>query len=242
MLARIDSNGTVYYTQDGNQNVTAITGVTGAVKERYTYDVFGTPTIANAAGVTITTSAVGNRFLFTGREYISQIGLYDYRNRVYSPGLGRFLQTDPLRFEAGDINVYRYVGNGPVNGTDPMGLCKPFDPLGLAAGLLGLGSAFGKGIAAELAGSVAASADLLGAGLLGDVTAAVGLGADSLGIGLAGAGATIGGYAAAPIVGAIASGVAAGTAIGTIPLPSSLGGGNVQGWANRTADHWINGN
>ena len=111
-----------YYTQDGNGNVTTITDAGGDVQERYTYDVYGTPTIANAAGTTITTSAVGNRFLFTGREYISQIGLYDYRNRVYSPGLGRFLQTDPIRFNAGDVNICRYVGNGPVNWGDSFGL------------------------------------------------------------------------------------------------------------------------
>jgi len=50
------------------------------------------------------------------------IGIYDYRNRVYSPDLGRFIQTDPIRFDAGDGNIYRYVGNNPVNLIDPMGL------------------------------------------------------------------------------------------------------------------------
>jgi len=50
---------------------------------------------------------------------------YDYRNRVYSTTLGRFLQTDPIRFEAGDGNLYRYVGNGPSNEVDPEGLCYP---------------------------------------------------------------------------------------------------------------------
>jgi RHS repeat-associated protein len=113
--------GAAYYTQDGNGNVTTITDVNGNVQERYTYDVYGTPTIANAVGTTITTSAMGNRFLFTGREYISQIGLYDYRNRVYSPGLGRFLQTDSLRFDAGDVNIYRYCGNSPTDWNDPSG-------------------------------------------------------------------------------------------------------------------------
>ena len=123
LLAKISPTGAVYYTQDGNHNVTTITDGTRAVQERYTYDVYGAATITDAAGNVLTVSGVGNRFLFTGRELISEIGLYDYRNRVYSSSLGRFLQTDPIRFEAGDINIYRYVGNGPVNGTDPMGLC-----------------------------------------------------------------------------------------------------------------------
>lgn len=62
-----------------------------------------------------------NRFLFTGREWLSQLELYDYRNRMYSPDLGRFLQTDPIKFNAGDIDLYRYVFNDPVNATDPTG-------------------------------------------------------------------------------------------------------------------------
>jgi RHS repeat-associated protein len=122
MLARINPSGTVYYIQDGNQNVTALTDESGAVKERYSYDVYGTPSIFNASGLSLQVSGFQNRFLFTGREFISQIGLYDYRNRVYSPGLGRFLQTDPIRFDAGDVNIYRYVGNNPVNWVDPWGL------------------------------------------------------------------------------------------------------------------------
>jgi hypothetical protein len=29
---------------------------------------------------------------------------------------------DPIKFDAGDPNIFRYVGNDPVNGRDPMGL------------------------------------------------------------------------------------------------------------------------
>jgi uncharacterized protein RhaS with RHS repeats len=47
---------------------------------------------------------------------------YDYRNRVYSATLGRFLQTDPIRFEAGDGNLYRYVTNNPAQWRDAEGL------------------------------------------------------------------------------------------------------------------------
>ena len=58
--------------------------------------------------------------MFTGREYLSTIGIYDYRNRMYSPLIGRFLQTDPLGFDAGDNNIYRYFGNNPINGATLM--------------------------------------------------------------------------------------------------------------------------
>ena len=42
--------------------------------------------------------AAGNRFLFTGREWLKDLKVYDYRNRMYQPELGRFLQPDPQEF------------------------------------------------------------------------------------------------------------------------------------------------
>jgi len=50
------------------------------------------------------------------------MGLYHYRARAYSPKLGRFLQLDPIDFDGGDLNIYRYVGNNVLNWSDPFGL------------------------------------------------------------------------------------------------------------------------
>ncbi len=69
-------------------------------------------------------SIVGNRFLFTGREYDDETRLYSYRARHYDPELGRFIQRDPIG-EWGDAqnlgNGYSYAGNDPINRFDPTG-------------------------------------------------------------------------------------------------------------------------
>jgi uncharacterized protein RhaS with RHS repeats len=43
---------------------------------------------------------------------------------TYNPLLGRWMEEDPLGFEAGDANLYRYVSNDPTNLVDPTGLIE----------------------------------------------------------------------------------------------------------------------
>jgi len=66
---------------------------------------------------------VGNPYLFTGRRYDPETGLYYYRARYYDPEIGRFLQVDPIGY-AGGINLYGYCQNNPILFIDPWGLCK----------------------------------------------------------------------------------------------------------------------
>jgi RHS repeat-associated protein len=121
----VTPNRVLYYQQDHEGSVTHLTDANGALMEKYQYDAFGAPTIKNAAGTVIASTAYGNRFLFTGREYATTFGIYEYRARAYHPGLGRFTSEDPMGFAAGDYNLFRYCHNDPEDRTDPMGLDDP---------------------------------------------------------------------------------------------------------------------
>jgi RHS repeat-associated protein len=111
-----------YFHYDARGHCTLQTDAGGHIVEQYEYDAFGYPYFFDANGTNIGYSPWGNRFLFTGREWLKDLKLYDYRSRMYQPELGRFLQPDPKHFAAGDYNLYRYCHNDPVNRTDPFGL------------------------------------------------------------------------------------------------------------------------
>ena len=82
-------------------------------------------------------------------------GLYDYRARIYSPTLGRFLQPDPAGYVAG-TNLYAYVNNDPLDNTDPSGQVKDAVTQGLSYAynnplqVAGIGLAIGATIVAPL--------------------------------------------------------------------------------------------
>jgi RHS repeat-associated protein len=122
ILVRSDGSNDRYLHHDGLGSVVAITGGAGSAVESYSYDVYGTVAAYDSGGDPLPSPASWSRFLYTGREWLEAAGVYDYRNRQYSADLGRFLQVDPIRFMGGDINLYVYVGNSPVDYDDPSGL------------------------------------------------------------------------------------------------------------------------
>ncbi len=63
----------------------------------------------------------GSRYRYTGQIALPEVALYYYKARVYDPGLGRFLQTDPASYPAG-LNLYAYAANDPANLLDSSGL------------------------------------------------------------------------------------------------------------------------
>src|SRR5690349_4362348 len=65
----------------------------------------------------------GVRYCVPGiaQMWLPDLGMYYYKARIYSPTLGRFLQTDPSGLQGG-MNIYGYVGNNPISTTDPDGM------------------------------------------------------------------------------------------------------------------------
>jgi RHS repeat-associated protein len=78
------------------------------------FDAFGKETPSTPAGLD---SIMG----FTGKPLDHDTGLQNNINRWYEAGTGKWLSEDPIGFKARDVNLYRYVGNGPMNATDPSG-------------------------------------------------------------------------------------------------------------------------
>lgn len=118
-LAMLRSSTTSYYERDGLGSVTSLSNGAGAIANNYTYDSFGNPAAS--------TGTILNSFRYTGREFDTATNLYYYRARYYDPNIGRFISEDPIRFKGG-VNFYAYVGNNPLNLTDPSGLCPQQQP------------------------------------------------------------------------------------------------------------------
>jgi RHS repeat-associated protein len=140
-----------YYTIRDHQNtVWALVNGSGIVVESYDYDAWGRVLAVRAGdGTELARSAVGNRYLFQGREYSWDTGLYYFRARWYDPVTGRWLSPDPIGISGG-MNQYAFCGNSPVNFVDPLGLAAG-NPYGTAdaAAIAALSDAIPLSVAAH---------------------------------------------------------------------------------------------
>ncbi len=103
-----------YYHTDGLGSIVALTDSGKNLVQRYNYESFGLPMTLDPN--------FEQPYAFTGREWDREIGLYYYRARYNDPMEGRFISKDPIGFAGGDVNLYGYVQNNPVNYIDSYGL------------------------------------------------------------------------------------------------------------------------
>jgi RHS repeat-associated protein len=138
-----------YAFGSGPNDVLNQINVTGSTRATYIPDVQGSivasldassGTLAKAGYQTYGESSVtSGTFRYTGARIDAETnGLFDFRARIYSPLLGRFMQVDSIG-AAGGINLYAYVGNDPLNLIDPFGL-MPSLPANALAGDTSAGS------------------------------------------------------------------------------------------------------
>jgi RHS repeat-associated protein len=131
IVARDDDTGTdgtldrsLYYVQDANWNVVTLADDDAEAVERYLYDPYGVPSVFDGSWGSLSGSAFANQVLYTGRWWVAGTYSHDYRNREYSPYLGRFLQRDPIGVWADDLNSgngHTYSGHQPLTRVDPFG-------------------------------------------------------------------------------------------------------------------------
>ena len=83
----MNRGGERFFHSDDLYNMMAINDGGGKVLERYEYGDYGQP---------LSTSGLGNPYLFNGRRYDPETGLYYYRTRYLDPLAGRFTTRDTI--------------------------------------------------------------------------------------------------------------------------------------------------
>ena len=108
---KMNVNGNAkYFLQDHLGSTVGLADSSGNITSSASYDSFGN-----------TTTNLSTRYQYTGREKDEFTGLHYYRARWYDANLGRFISEDPIGFAGGDVNLFAYVGNNPLNYKDPSG-------------------------------------------------------------------------------------------------------------------------
>jgi RHS repeat-associated protein len=115
---------TNWFHTDGLGSITGVTNAAGVLVQRFAFDAWGKRLNPSTNGVITGATSGGITRGYTDHEQLDDLGLIHMNGRVYDQALGRFLSADPFvgdTYDAQDYNRYSYVGNNPMNATDPSG-------------------------------------------------------------------------------------------------------------------------
>jgi RHS repeat-associated protein len=112
-----------FYIRNQMGDITHISNSSGVVVVHYLYDAYGNILdIDYASGYAAIAEA--NPYRYRGYRYDSEIGMYYLNSRYYNPEVGRFINSDGLLGQQGNIlstNMYAYCANNPVMLIDESG-------------------------------------------------------------------------------------------------------------------------
>ncbi|XZE43468.1 RHS repeat-associated core domain-containing protein [Pirellulaceae bacterium SH467] len=233
------TSGTIYYYHRNQQySITAVTTSSGSVAERYAYTAYGQPTILDGSGSVLSSSAINNRYTYTGREWDSTLGLYHFRARWMSGLAGRFMGRDPVGYFGSPFGLYRQFQGYALVVLDPHGSEL------ITAGAVGVGGVI-------VAGGTSTTTVLVSGGtstLVGGTTigGSVGTGSGIIGIVSTGGAAATGGGTAAAVGGSTAAGggtvlISGGlaTTVGVAVLPGGILGYGIYATPVIGTQNWL---
>ncbi len=117
-IATLLAGGTIYFLHDDRLGAPQrVTDKSQKTVWSADYEPFGA---LNAA--TSQTSTALQNLRLPGQELDMETGLHHNGFRDYAPGLGRYLQSDPVGI-VGGTNTYAYGSGNPLRFADPLGLC-----------------------------------------------------------------------------------------------------------------------
>ncbi|WP_445147248.1 RHS repeat-associated core domain-containing protein [Dyella sp. Tek66A03] len=122
-VAVVDTQGTIstvnYVYADGLNTPRAVANSTGVAQWQFAYQ-------SNPLGEQQPTSATGYslNLRFPGQYYDAESGLAYNVNRDFEAATGRYVQSDPIGL-GGGMSTYGYVGGGPLDSYDLLGLACP---------------------------------------------------------------------------------------------------------------------
>ena len=117
-MEQINGSTVLWLHHDQLGSTRLVTDTTGASQATYAFDPYG--------NITASTGTITNPMRFAGQYRDGESSLYYLRARYYDPATGQFLSRDPA--VATTREPYAFVGENPLNATDPSGLCD-WNPL-----------------------------------------------------------------------------------------------------------------